>query len=90
MTIKSKNLKWEVNKGYHPTQDSVVPYAEKIVQYGDKNYVIHENMIFKGGTIADSSYSVYEFDQEGEYMGAVRVQDLPDGFFYEMDIVAEI
>ena len=47
-------------------------------------------MIFKGGTIADSSYSVYEFDQEGEYMGAVRVQDLPDGFFYEMDIVAEI
>ena len=90
MTSKSKNLKWEANKAYHPTQESSVVYGEKIAQYGDKNFVIHENMIFKGGSIADSSYSVYSFDEEGEYLGPIKLQELPDDFFYQIDVVGTI
>lgn len=90
MTSKSKNLKWEANKVYHPTQESSVVYAEKIAQYGDKIYVIHESMIFKGGSVADSAYSVYSFDEDGDYLGPVRLQELPDDFFYQIDVVVTI
>jgi len=90
MTNKSKNLKWEANKAYHPTQESSIVYAEKIALYGDKIFLIHESMIFKGGSVADSAYSVYSFDENGEYLGPVKLQELPDDFFYKIDLVEKI
>lgn len=86
---KSKNLKWEASKAYHPTQSSIVPYAEKIVSHDGKPYLVHENMIFSRG-LESASYTVYEFDLDGDFLGEVNASDLPDNFFYTMELIAEI
>jgi len=90
ITTKSKNLKWDASRGYHPIQESSVPYAEKIVVHEGKPYLVHENMIFTKGSIDSSSYTVYEFDEEGDFMGEVDTANLPDNFFYTIELIAEI
>lgn len=90
ITTKSKNLKWDASRGYHPTQSSSVPYAEKIVVHEGAPYLVHENMIFGRGSIDSSSYTVYEFDENGDFLGEVDRTNLPDNFFYTMELIAEI
>jgi hypothetical protein len=44
-------------------------------------------MIFERGSIADSSYDVYSFDKEGNY---VRKEDMDRTFFRNMKVLKKL
>lgn len=80
---KAKALDFEVSRGYHPQRRSPVVYKQEIVSlkgYDNGYFLIHENVIM-GITIEDTSYDIFEFDLNGNFIGQVEVDKLPDDFF---------
>jgi len=80
---KAKALYFEVSRSYHPQRKSQVVYKQEICSvdgYSNGIFLIHENIIM-GSTIEDSSYDIFEFDTDGNYIGQIEVDKLPDDFF---------
>lgn len=80
---KAKALDFETSRDYHVQRKSKVVYKQEICAikgYDNGYFLIHENLIM-GLTIEDSSYDVFEFDLNGNYIGQVEVEKLPDDFF---------
>lgn len=80
---KAKALDFEVSRSYHPQKLSPVVYKQEICSikgYENGIFLIHENVIM-GSTIVDSSYDVFEFDSNGNYIGRCEINELPDDFF---------
>jgi hypothetical protein len=80
---KAKALDFEVSRSYHPQRRSPVVYKQEICSlkgYENGMFLIHENVIM-GSTIEDTSYDVFEFDNNGNYVGRCELSDLPDDFF---------
>ncbi len=94
ITHKSKHLLFEAAKKYRGQARSVVPYCERIVisdEYPDFIFLVHENMIFGGkGGLEDSSYDVYAFSKEGEYIKKEDAYELGKKFFVNMKEVKKI
>lgn len=80
---KAKALDFDVTRSFHPQRSSVVVYKQEICSlegYGNGVFLVHENIIM-GQTIEDSSYDVFEFDVNGNYIGQLEIDKLPDDFF---------
>ena len=83
ITQKAKALDFEMSRNYHPQRRSGVVYKQEICSikgYDNGIFLIHENF-FLENTIKDSSYDVFEFDNNGNYVGKCELSDLPDDFF---------
>lgn len=80
---KAKALDFEASRSYHPQRKSPVVYKQEICSingYDDGYFLIHENIIV-GSTIEDSSYDVFQFDLEGNFVGKLEIAKLPEDFF---------
>lgn len=80
---KAKALDFEVSRSFHPQKRSYVVYKQEICSingYDNGIFLIHENIIM-GSTIEDTSYDVFEFDNNGNYIGRCNIEDLPNDFF---------
>jgi hypothetical protein len=80
---KAKAFDFETSRGYHPQRKSPVVYKQEICSMqglGNGIFLIHENVIM-GSTIEDTSYDVFEFDIDGNYIGKCELEDLPEDFF---------
>ncbi len=90
---KSKLFLFHASKDYKGQGQARVPYEELIVY--DKNYpefifLVHKTMIFDKGSISDSSYDVYCFDKEGNYVGEEDVKELGRDFFRNMQVIKKL
>jgi hypothetical protein len=80
---KAKALDFEVSRGYHQQRVSPVVYKQEICSvkgYENGYFLIHENIIL-GNTIENSSYDIFEFDLNGNFVGQIEVDLLPSDFF---------
>jgi hypothetical protein len=81
ITRKSKQFLLQASRDYQAQKKSCVPYEELIVtneKYPDYYFLVHKNMIFDKGSICDTSYNVYSFDKDGEY---VKKEEMDLDFF---------
>jgi hypothetical protein len=93
ITAKSKQKKFQASKDYKQHGVSVMPYEELIVtneKYPDFVFLVHKNMIFDRNSISDSSYDVYSFDKEGNYVREEKVVELGKEFFRTMKILKKL
>jgi hypothetical protein len=91
ITTKSKNMLFDSSRSYKSQGPSCVPYEEVIVThhaYPDTYFLVHKNMLFNRGTVCDTSYSVYSFDKEGEFIK--QEEDKPVSFFRDMEVINTI
>jgi hypothetical protein len=87
---KSKGFKFESSRAYKAKGESTVPYEEKIVlssKYPDFIFLVHSNMIFLGDRQVDSSYDVFSFNKQGEFVRKEDVIELGKDFFKDMKVV---
>ena len=80
---KAKALDFEISRNYHPQRKSPVVYKQEICHisgYDNGYFLIHENIIM-GQTIEGSSYDIFEFDLNGNYVGQIEIDKLPNDFF---------
>jgi len=80
---KAKGLDFEVSRGYNQQRRSPVVYKQEICSikgYDNGYFLIHENIILEN-TIKDSSYDIFEFDLNGNFVGQIEVDKIPDDFF---------
>jgi len=90
---KSKVIKFQASKNYKSNAKSTMPYKEVIVlspKYPELIFLVHENMIFERNTTTDSSYEVYSFDKNGEYLKKESVEELGREFFKTMKMVKKL
>jgi hypothetical protein len=90
INTKSKQLMFKASQDYNSQMQSTMPCEEIIVtneKYPDYLFLVHKNMIFERGSIADSSYNVYSFDKEGNY---VRKEDMDRTFFRNMKVLKKL
>jgi|688.fasta_scaffold917188_2 hypothetical protein len=83
ITQKAKAFDFEVSRNYHPQKRTPIVYQQEICSlsgYEDNFFLIHENVILES-TIKDSSYEIFEFDKNGNYIGRCNLEDLPEDFF---------
>lgn len=91
ITAKSKNLIFEARRSYRPHGRVCVPYGEEIVSnpdHPDRLFLVHRNLLMDRGSVCDTSYTVYSFDIEGEYIG--REDEKPPSFFTKSEVVKKI
>ena len=85
---KAKNLLFEANRGYRPQGPTCVPYEQLIVtnpSYPDMYFLVNKNMLFNRGTVCDTSYTVYSFDKDGEFIK--EEDEKPLSFFRDMEVI---
>lgn len=91
ITRKSKGILLDASRAYNSQGRAIVPYEELIVEselYPEQYFLVHKNMIFEGGTIKDSSFDVYSFDIEGDF---IQKEDFTDKKFYRtMQVIKKI
>ena len=90
---KSKALKFEASRNYRSNADSSMPYEELIVvneKYPDTYFLVHKNMLFHRSSISDTSYDVYSFDKEGNYIKRESVEELGLDFFRNMKQIKKV
>lgn len=90
---KAKGFDLENFRGYNPQKPSTVIYKQEIArfpEYTEGIFLIHENIHFGAGSVKDSSYSIYEFDTDGNYKGEIEVGKLPPNFFRDRKTIFNI
>lgn len=89
---KAKNFKFHAERGGNASNSLVVKEMEICTSpaYPDFMFVIFSNMIFKGGKLDDSSYSIYVFDMEGRYVEEMMIKDLVKDFLAERNTITLI
>ena len=93
ITIKSKAILLQASRDYNAQGNSCVPYEELII-YNDKYpeflFLIHKNMLFAKGSICDTSYNVFTFDKDGNYVKKEDVEGLGREFFRNMKVLKKL
>ena len=87
---KAKNFRFEVVKKYRPNSTSVMPFEEVIVfskEYPDFLFLVHKNYIFDRNSYSDTSYEVFSFDKQGNYVRKESVEELGSEFFKNMKVL---
>lgn len=88
---KSKNMIFEAKRAYRPHGRACVPYEEQIVSHPaepETIYLVHKNIIMDKGSVCDSSYTVYSFDLDGNYIQ--REEEKEPNFFREAEVIKNI
>jgi hypothetical protein len=90
---KSKQAKFEASRNYRSNAISCMPYEEVVVlspKYPDFIFLVHKNMIFDRNSVCDSSYDVYSFDRNGNYVRKEEVEELGRDFFTTMKVIKKL
>lgn len=90
---KSKRVKFEAAKDYRGNSKSTMPYEEVVViseLYPDNLFLVHKNMIFDRNSVCDSSYNVYKFDKEGNFISEEDIKELGLNFFRTMKEIKKL
>lgn len=92
--VKSKNILFKEMHKYRSNTESVVPCEETIAtvdEHPDKFFLIHKNLVFgNSGSISDSFYSVFSFDERGDFIKKEDASELGRLFFANIKTVAVI
>ena len=90
---KSRQEMFLASKNWHQQRKSEVPLKKIIVlneAYPDNIFLVHENVIYENGSIVDSSYSVWKFDNGGTILNKEDVEKLGRPFFSKMKPIKKI
>lgn len=90
---KSKWLKFQASRNYKANADSKLPYEELIVtsdMFPDKLLLVHKNLIFGRNTVQDTSYEVFSFTKDGDFIQEENVIDLGREFFRTMVTIKKL
>ncbi len=80
---KAKSLKFFAQKDFSESGKALFVCGQEIAthpNFPNFVFVIDSNMIYKGNELTDSSYTVYNFDMEGNYVEKLEMKDLPSDF----------
>jgi len=90
---KAKEFRFKATRNYKSNHQSSIPYEEVIVKnekYPDFIFLVHKNMIFERNSISDSSYDVFTFDMNGNYIKKESVEELGHDFFRDMKVIKKV
>jgi len=90
---KAKEFRFKATRNYRSNSKSVYPYEEIIVkneQYPNFLFLVHKNMIFERNSISDSSYDVFTFDMNGNYVKKESTEELGHDFFNNMKVIKKV
>jgi len=90
ISTASKHLCFNKSRGHKHQIPMTVPYEQLIVEnaaYPDRIFVVHKCMNFNAKSLDDSSYKVYSFDMEGEY---IKEEKMGATFFRDMVVLKKI
>jgi hypothetical protein len=68
-------------------------YEQEVVlspKYPDFIFLVHKNIIFDKSSVCDSSYDVFTFDKQGNYLKTEDVKDLGREFFRTMKVIKKL
>lgn len=89
---KSKEVKFKASKNYKSNgRSNPIPYEEVVVlsdMFPDNIFLVHKNLIFERNSIGDSSYDVFSFDKEGNFLE--EKDGLSKEFFRTMKVVKKL
>lgn len=89
---KSKEVKFKASKNYKSNgRSNPMPYEEVVVlsdMFPDNIFLVHKNLIFERNSIGDSSYDVFSFDKEGNFLE--EKDGLSKEFFRTMKVVKKL
>lgn len=80
---KAKSLKFFAQRDFSETGRALFVCAQEIATHPNFPhfiFVIDSNMIYRGNELVDSSYTVYNFDEAGNYVEKLEMKDLPSDF----------
>jgi hypothetical protein len=90
---KSKRAKFESSKNFKLNTHTSMLYEQEVVlcpKYPDFIFLIHKNIIFDKKSVCDSSYDVFTFDKQGNYLKTEDVKDLGHEFFRTMKVIKKL
>jgi len=90
---KSKQEKFEASKNFKSNTNTCVPYEQEIgvsPLFPEFIFLVHKNMIFDKRALCDSSYHVYRFDENGNYLNQEEVKDLGLEFFRTFKVLKKL
>ena len=90
---KAKEIRFKAIRNYHQTNRSSYPYEEVIVmsdEYPKFVFFVQKNAIFERNSISDSSYDVFSFDMDGNFVRKESVEELGHDFFKNMKVLKKI
>ena len=89
---KAKNFKFHAERGSNTSNALVVKEMEICTSpaYADFMFVIFVNMIFKANELSDSSYLIYSFAMQGNFVEEIGVNDLDRNFLAERNTITLI
>jgi hypothetical protein len=93
ITQKAGHLLFQSSRGYRSNIKSSMPYEQDIVvnpEYPEKVFLVVKNMMFERNSISDSSYDVYSFDENGDYLKKEDVSEIGNDFFRTMKVLKKI
>lgn len=80
---KAKSLKFFAQKEFSESGRSLFVCAQEIARHPNFPnfiFVIDSNMIYRGNELVDSSYTVHNFDESGNYVEKLRLNEMPSDF----------
>lgn len=87
----SREKKLQASLKYRSSKPACVPFEEFIaVSPSEENkvYLVHKNIIFENNSICDSSYTIYVFDENGNYLKEEK--DIEKSFFNSLEVVKKL
>jgi hypothetical protein len=90
---KSKQVKFLASRNFKKNTHTTVPFEELIVlspKFPDSFFLVHKNMVFDRSSLCDSSYDVFKFDEEGNFIKTEDVKDLGLEFFRTMKVLKKL
>jgi hypothetical protein len=90
---KSKRAKFESSKNFKQNTHTSMLYEQEVVlspKYPDFIFLVHKNIIFDKSSVCDSSYDVFTFDKQGNYLKTEDVKDLGREFFRTMKVIKKL
>jgi hypothetical protein len=91
--MKSKQAKFLASRDFKKNSHTSVPFEETVVvspKYPNSIFLVHKNMVFDRSSLCDSSYDVFSFDREGNYIKSEDVKDLGREFFRTMKVLKKL
>jgi len=90
---KSKQVKFQAARNFKTNTITKVPFEQEIgtsVMFPDFLYLVHKNMIFDKRALCDSSYDVFKFDKDGNFISEEDVKELGLEFFRTFKIIKKL
>lgn len=84
----SKDIILSNNMSFHKNADSTLAYKMYVAKSKSNSkalYLVHKNLHFNAGTIDNTSYEIYKFDDKGKYIGKVNDRNVTATFLRDLE-----